>query len=183
MVTFIVPRVRLVNLPARVNNTGMSGRETPTRRKRRKSATEALSDLIRAERQARNHRRTRRAHLSEIAEDYVEIIADLIEAGGEARAVDIARRLGVTHVTVTKTISRLQRDGWVTSRPYRAIFLTESGKRLAGRVKRRHQLVVQFLKAIGVSDEIARADAEGIEHHVSNETLAAFESLVARAKK
>src|SRR5262245_60407541 len=75
------------------------------------------------ERQASIHRRTRQAHSSEIAEDYVEVIGDLIDTQGEARAIDIARRLGVTHVTVTKTVGRLQRAGLVTSRPYRSIFL------------------------------------------------------------
>jgi DtxR family manganese transport transcriptional regulator len=124
--------------------------------------------------QARCHDRTRRAHLSEVAEDYVEVIADLIDANGEARAVDIAERLGVTHVTVNRTVGRLQRDGLVTTRPYRSIFLTDAGRRLALQVRRRHRLVLAFLRALGVSERAAQADAEGIEHHVSAETLAAF---------
>jgi DtxR family manganese transport transcriptional regulator len=131
------------------------------------------------ERQASNHRRTRAAHAQEIAEDYVEVIADLIDAGGEARAVDIARRLGVTHVTVTKTVGRLQKSGWVTNRPYRSIFLTESGRRLAESARQRHQTVTRFLQAIGVSESVAHSDAEGIEHHVSDETLRAMRAFVA----
>jgi len=127
--------------------------------------------------QAKGHVRTRKAHGSEIAEDYVEVIADLIDAGGEARAVDIARRLGVTHVTVTKTVARLREQGLVNSQPYRSIFLTERGRQLAETVRRRHAIVLQFLKSIGVSDANAQADAEGIEHHVSDETLAAFERI------
>lgn len=134
-----------------------------------------------ADQQVANFRQTRRARKSEIAEDYVELIAELIEATREARAVDIARRLGVSHATVIKTIGRLQRDGLVVSEPYRAIFLTEEGQRLAAWSRRRHEVVVQFLLAIGVSQETARADAEGLEHHVSEETLAAFENLI-RAK-
>lgn len=129
------------------------------------------------ERQARIHRRTREAHSSEIAEDYVEVIADLIVTAGEARAIDIARRLGVTHVTVAKTVARLQRQGLVTARPYRSIFLTDEGRRLAADAHRRHDIVVRFLKSIGVTEETAQTDAEGIEHHVSRETLAAFERL------
>ena len=70
----------------------------------------------------RHPRRTRAEHSHEIAQDYVEIIAELIAATGEARVIDVARRLGVTHVTVARTIQRLQRDGLVTSRPYRSIF-------------------------------------------------------------
>ncbi|MDP8913482.1 MAG: manganese-binding transcriptional regulator MntR [Pseudomonadota bacterium] len=127
---------------------------------------------------AENFRQARRARKSEIAEDYVELIADLIDSQGEARAVDIARRLGVSHATVIKTVARLQRDGLVVSKPYRAIFLSDEGRRIAEWSRRRHELVVQFLLAIGVSAECAHADAEGIEHHVSAETLAAFERLI-----
>jgi DtxR family manganese transport transcriptional regulator len=129
---------------------------------------------------ADHHRRTRKAHANELTEDYVEMIADLIAAEGEARVVDLARGLGVSHVTVVRTISRLQRDGLVSSRPYRSIFLTDDGRRLAERVRARHATVVAVLRALGVSEEAAHADAEGIEHHVSRETLAAFERFVQR---
>ncbi|MCW5766776.1 MAG: manganese-binding transcriptional regulator MntR [Phycisphaeraceae bacterium] len=124
------------------------------------------------------HSRTRQAHALETAEDYVEAIDDLQADQGEARVVELARRLGVSHVTVVRAIARLGRAGLVTARPYRAIFLTDAGKRLAERVRRRHQVVVQLLIAVGVPEEIARADAEGIEHHVSKPTLAAFERFV-----
>lgn len=127
--------------------------------------------------QAERHRITRRAHGTEIAEDYVEVISDLLRDHGEARAVDIARRLGVTHVTVTKTVARLQRDGLVTTEPYRAIFLTEKGTKMADRCRKRHEIVLELLRAIGVPAKIAEADAEGIEHHVSEETLRAFQRL------
>lgn len=130
--------------------------------------------------QAAWHRRTRKAHSSEIAEDYVEAIALLIGAAGEARVVDLARCLGVSHVTVVRTVARLQRDKLVTARPYRSIFLTETGQRLADKCRRRHEVVVRFLTSLGVSEEAANADAEGIEHHVGPETLAAFERYVAR---
>jgi DtxR family manganese transport transcriptional regulator len=130
--------------------------------------------------QATDHARTRQAHRRELVEDYVEIIAHLIDKVGEARVVDIARRLGVSHVTVSKTIDRLQRDGLVTSRPYRSIFLTDSGRSKAAAVRQRHEMVVRFLRTIGVSEAAARADAEGIEHHVSEETLAAFTRIAER---
>ena len=71
-------------------------------------------------RQAERFRRVRDAHQAELAEDYVELIADLIEQTGEARVVDLSARLGVTNATVTNTIQRLQRDGLVTSKPYRS---------------------------------------------------------------
>ncbi len=125
--------------------------------------------------QAENLSQTRREHANEIAEDYVEAIADLVTETGEARVVDLAKRLGVTHVTVNRTIARLQKSGFVTSQPYRAIFLTLAGRELAATCKRRHETVVAFLRSMGVSERAAEMDAEGIEHHVSPETLTAFQ--------
>lgn len=130
--------------------------------------------------QAENFRRLRRDHAGEIAQDYAEAIADLTVSVGEARVVDLARRLGVTHVTVNRTLSRLQRAGYVNTKPYRAIFLTDAGRRLAEESKQRHETVVAFLQSLGVSNRVAQMDAEGIEHHVSPETLAAFERRIAR---
>jgi len=124
-------------------------------------------------------RHTRRAHAQERAQDYVEAIADLIAEHGEARATDIARSLGVTHVTVIRTVQRLQREGLVKTLPYRSIFLTPAGRALAARAKDRHQTVVAFLEALGVPLADARADAEGIEHHVSPATLAAMNKFLA----
>jgi len=118
--------------------------------------------------------RTRRENAQETAQDYVEMIAELIAAAGEARVTDLARRLGVTHVTVNRTIQRLRRDGLVTAIPYRSIFLTAAGRKLSEASRRRHETVSEFLKSFGVPDDIADADAEGMEHHVSKETLAAF---------
>lgn len=133
--------------------------------------------------QAEIHRRTRKAHASEIAEDYVETIAALIETAGEARVVDVARCIGVSHVTVVRTIARLQRDGLVTAKPYRSIFLTDVGRRLAERSRRRHDIVVALLRCLGVGQATAETDAEGIEHHVSTETLAAFERFVESSRQ
>lgn len=127
-------------------------------------------------------RQTRQEHSQETAQDYVELIAELIANGGEARAVDLARHLGVTHVTVSRTVRRLQRDGYVTAQPYRAIFLTAAGQKLAKESRERHEVVVAFLRSIGVSEEVAQSDAEGIEHHVSGETLAAFRRHLAKRK-
>lgn len=143
-----------------------------------KPQTNTSLELPDADQQAANFQRLREIHQAELAEDYVELIADLTESAGEARAVDIAQRLGVAHPTVVKAIARLQREGLVSSRPYRAIFLTEKGKELAARSKRRHEVVVGFLRAIGIGEETAQRDAEGIEHHVSDETLAAFERMI-----
>jgi DtxR family transcriptional regulator, manganese transport regulator len=131
----------------------------------------------------RHPRRTREEHSHEIAQDYVEIIAELIAATGEARVIDLARRLGVTHVTVARTIQRLQRDGLVTSLPYRSIFLTASGSKLSEESRTRHEIVVEFLESLGVPALVARSDAEGIEHHVSAETLRAFVKHLRQRKR
>ena len=117
----------------------------------------------------------RNARNSETAEDYTEMIADLIRNAGEARAVDLAKHFGVTGPTVNSIIRRLVRDGLVISKPYRSIFLTDKGQILADYCKKRHEIVYNFLIKIGVNSDIAKNDAEGIEHHVSAETLSVFE--------
>jgi len=130
--------------------------------------------------QAESLQQTRREHASETAEDYVEAIADLTAQQGEARVVDLARRLGVTHVTVNRTLGRLQREGYVSVQPYRAIFLTDPGRKLAAECQHRHSVVVAFLRSLGVPEKSAEIDAEGIEHHVSPATLAAFAKHLSR---
>ncbi len=132
--------------------------------------------------QARRFNKTRAANASALLEDYAELIADLIAAGGEARPTDIARRLGVSHATAIKTIGRLKREGLATSLPYRGVFLTPQGEALAHKTRARHRLVVAVLTTIGVPREAAEQDAEGIEHHISPATLKAFAAfLKARA--
>jgi DtxR family manganese transport transcriptional regulator len=140
----------------------------------RKRLLEAALELPTEGTQARRFGKTRSAQSGALLEDYVELISDLLTASGEARPTDVARRLGVSHPTAIKTISRLKREGLATGRPYRGIFLTEKGQKLAARVRARHRLVVDVLMAIGVPAEAAESDAEGIEHYVSETTLAAF---------
>lgn len=139
-------------------------------------AETALPD---AELHAEGFRKTREAQRSALAEDYVELIADLIESGQEARQVDIAARLGVAQPTVARMLDRLAADGLVYRKPYRAVFLTDAGRRIAEESRERHQTVVAFLRSLGVSADTARIDAEGIEHHVSAETLEAFRKAMA----
>jgi DtxR family manganese transport transcriptional regulator len=154
-----------------------SGSDTPT-------ASPALQDVadssIRApEEQADTFEITRKAHRSEINEDYVELIADLIDQTGEARPVEIAGRMGVKQPTVTKILARLHREGLVIRRPYRAVFLTDEGRELADVCRERHRLVVSFLMALGLDEATAEQDAEGIEHHVSDRTLRVFAEFIA----
>ena len=140
--------------------------------------TGAVSAHMTPDRQASHFRRARLARDTEIVEDYVELIADLIDEGGEARAVDVARRLGVTGATVNKMVARLKQMGLVNAEPYRSVFLTEEGRRMAEASRARHHIVVALLRAVGVDEATAWADAEGMEHRCSPETLAAFERFV-----
>jgi len=106
-------------------------------------------------------------HASENAEDYVELIVEIEHRQGAAHVVDVAASLGVSHVTVHKTLKRLQAIGLVVIAPYRAIRLTEEGRVLARQSRQRHEVTLRFLKALGVEEPAATNDAEGIEHHVS----------------
>jgi DtxR family manganese transport transcriptional regulator len=151
---------------------------TKSRRPKGPAKIPAPAPLSNKETAAYQHR-TRQQHAQERAQDYVDAIADLMSCNGEARATDLARSLGVTHVTVIRTVQRLQRNGLVNSLPYRSIFLTEAGRKLASKARSRHRTVVAFLEALGISSSVARADAEGIEHHVSPVTIAAFERFLA----
>ncbi len=133
----------------------------------------ALGDTVERFSQARS------AQSQALLEDYTEMIDDLLREVGEARITDIARHMGVTHPTATKAVSRLKREGLAQSRPYRGVFLTEAGLAMAERVRARHRVVVDLLVAVGVPAEAAELDAEGIEHYVSDTTLAAFEAFLA----
>jgi DtxR family manganese transport transcriptional regulator len=123
------------------------------------------------ERRAEAFRATREAHASEVADDYVELIGDLIAEHGEARLTDLAGHMGVAQPTAAKIVRRLKTLGLVESRPYRSLFLTPAGDSAAAKSRARHKAVVEFLIAIGVSETTAEIDAEGMEHHVSDETL------------
>jgi DtxR family manganese transport transcriptional regulator len=143
-----------------------------------KKETTAPSSLADPQKQAQWFKRVREAHQTETAEDYVELIADLIEAHGEARVVDLSRRFGISHATVNKTIQRLKKEGFVNAAPYRSLFLTDKGRQLALACKQRHIIVFDFLRSLGVSEKTAEMDAEGVEHHVSHETLKAFQKFI-----
>lgn len=128
-------------------------------------------------------RRTRSDHASETAEDYVEAIAETIAANGACRNADLARLFAVSHVTVNKTIGRLQKEGLVTTEPYGPVELTPAGEKLAEKARRRHAIVLEFLLSLGISRQVAEVDSEGIEHHVSEETLRAFQRRIEASGK
>ena len=122
-------------------------------------------------------KKVRDAHKRENTEDYLEIIADLLNSKGEARIVDIANKLDIAQATANKTVQRLQNQGYVKKEPYRSIFLTLKGQEVASTSKKRHLTVLTFLKNLGLDIKTAEADAEGIEHHVSQKTLKKMEKF------
>lgn len=122
-------------------------------------------------------RGTRAAHEDETAEDYVEAIADQVGSSGECRVRDLVRLMGVSHVTVSRIVTRLEKEGLVRTAPYQPIELTAAGRKLAARARRRHEAVLAFLLAIGVPRAQAEVDAEGIEHHVSEATIRAMQRV------
>jgi DtxR family manganese transport transcriptional regulator len=124
------------------------------------------------------HRRTRTDHSTELAEDYVEAIDEIIAAQGRCRVEDLRKHFSVTHVTVSRVLQRLDRDGLVRKEAYRPVTLTKKGKKLADSSRKRHHLVIAFLVKLGVTPKNAEIDAEGIEHHVSKETLEVMQQFV-----
>lgn len=136
--------------------------------------TKKVTQLVNVEEHVEGFRQVREAHRRELIDDYVELISDLIIEVGEARQVDMAARLGVSQPTVAKMLKRLASVGLIEMIPWRVVFLTAEGERLAQESRERHQIVENFLLMLGISPEIARRDAEGMEHHVSKETLEAF---------
>jgi DtxR family transcriptional regulator, manganese transport regulator len=162
--------------PGRPGASGGSRRQTPL-----DGGTDAPAGTT--ARRAAAFRKTREAHLTEIAEDYVELIGDLTDEFGEARLTDIADSMAVTQATASKIVSRLKREGLVENRPYRSIFLTEAGRIMAAEARRRHGIVRAFLRALGIDEATAEADSEGIEHHVSAVTLDALAALTERLRR
>jgi Mn-dependent DtxR family transcriptional regulator len=104
-------------------------------------------------------------------EDYLEVIYELMQERGYARAVDISEYLGVKSPSVTSMLQRLHKMGLVVYERYRGITLTGKGERLARSVEERHLVITRFLRIIGVGENIANSDAEGIEHHVHKATI------------
>ena len=139
-----------------------------------KPTTKKMTQLVNVEEHVEGFRQVREAHRRELIDDYVELISDLIRAVGDARQVDMAARLGVSQPTVAKMLKRLATVGLIEMIPWRGVFLTPEGEKLAQESRERHQIVENFLLVLGVSPEIARRDAEGMEHHVSEETLVKF---------
>ncbi|AIC14991.1 transcriptional regulator MntR [Nitrososphaera viennensis] len=133
---------------------------------------ESIRDAHNAEKMARTTR----------MEDYLEVIYELIQHKGYATTVDISDYLNVSSPSVTKMLQRLSESGHVNYEKYRGITLTEAGVAVAKSMHDRHGVLAEFLMMIGVDEDTANRDAEGIEHHLHPETLRKLEEFVKLAK-
>ena len=133
-------------------------------------------------RPGRAYRKVRADHAAETAQDYVEAISDIVHSEGICRVKHLAEHMGVSHVTVSRIIARLLDEQLVETERYRPIRLTAKGERLAAESRRRHEIVRQFLLALGVPEAEAGSDAEGIEHHVGSSTLQCMELFMHQAE-
>ena len=120
---------------------------------------------------------------STAVEDYLERILELINSKGYARVVDIATSLGISQASVTNMVQRLDGEGLLKYEKYRGLVLTTAGETLARNIARRHQLLTDFLKLLGVDDRVIDHDVEGMEHHISPSTLRAIEALTVQLRR
>jgi Mn-dependent DtxR family transcriptional regulator len=116
-------------------------------------------------------------------EDYLEVIYELILEKGYATTVDISSYLNVSSPSVTKMMQKLDETGYLKYEKYRGIKLTNEGIRIARNIRNRHGLLAEFFMIIGIDEETANNDAEGIEHHLHPETMKKLEEFINELKK
>nr|WP_295283377.1 metal-dependent transcriptional regulator [uncultured Blautia sp.] len=117
--------------------------------------------------------------IRESAEDYLEAILILSKKGGGVRSVDIATMLGVSKPSVSHAMKLLREDAYIAMDRYGTVTLLEKGAEIANRIYERHMVLTKMLEGLGVSNEVARADACKMEHDISNES---FEKIKAHLK-
>ena len=120
---------------------------------------------------------------SAAVEDYLERILQLMNSKGYARVVDIAASLKISQASVTNMMQRLDADGLLKYEKYRGLVLTPAGKTVARNITRRHELLSDFLKLLGLDEQVIYRDVEGMEHHISPSTLRAIAALTERLKR
>jgi Mn-dependent DtxR family transcriptional regulator len=120
---------------------------------------------------------------STAVEDYLEQILELINTKGYARVADIAQGLRISQASVTNMVQRLDAEGLLKYEKYRGLVLTTAGETLARNIMLRHQLLSDFLRTLGIREEVIYHDVEGMEHHISPQTLRAIEALLSELRQ
>ena len=123
------------------------------------------------------------ARNSTAVEDYLERILELINSKGYARVIDIASSLKISQASVTNMVQRLDADGLLKYEKYRGLVLTTAGETLARNIARRHELLSDFLRLLGLDERVIDHDVEGMEHHISPPTLRAIEALTEQLRR
>jgi Mn-dependent DtxR family transcriptional regulator len=130
-----------------------------------------------------NHVRKDEDYRTARMEDYLEVIYELIQYKGYATTIDISEYLNVSSPSVTKMVQKLNESGHLNYEKYRGIRLTDKGTLVAKNIRERHGLLAEFLKIIGVDEDTANKDAEGIEHHLQPKTLGKLENFIKDIKQ
>jgi Mn-dependent DtxR family transcriptional regulator len=115
---------------------------------------------------------------SPAVEDYLEQIHNLIEGKGYARVVDIAQNLGISQASVTNMIQKLDAEGYLIYERYRGVVLTDEGRKIGQEIARRHEVLTRLLATFGLDTETVYKDVEGMEHHISRQTLEVLTALM-----
>lgn len=110
-------------------------------------------------------------------EDYLERIHELIESKGYARPIEIAKELEISQSSVSAMVQKLAAEGWINYEKYRGLTLTEEGLKIAQSIRERHQILTRFLSLLSISESAQSNDIEGMEHHLSDETVGALAKL------
>ena len=130
-----------------------------------------------------NHAKKEEHYQTARMEDYLEVVYELVQYKGYATTIDISEYLNVSSPSVTYMMQRLNESGHLNYEKYRGIRLTDKGTLVAKGIRERHGLLAEFLKIIGVDEDTANKDAEGIEHYLQPKTLAKLEQFLEDIKK
>ena len=126
---------------------------------------------------------SREESISISQDDYLERILELIERKGYARIADLAGDLGVREPSASTMVKRLAQAGLVEREPYRGFVLTDAGRQRAEQIHERHRVLAAFFESIGVAAATATRDIDGIEHYLSDETVAALKRVTRKLKR
>ena len=115
--------------------------------------------------------KTKKTSSTTSEEDYLEVIAELVELKGYATTLDISRFMNVSPPSVTKMLQKLDEKKYLEYEKYHGINLTDIGKQVADTIRRKHSILLEFFEILNVGKGIANQDTEGLEHHLNDKTI------------